>query len=366
MNRLTKKALLIVVAGLLPAFAVTSQLCPTDQTLLSQKTIQSVCWNCIFPMAISGMVVKSGDPAVIFSQADFNIPDGEAIESGYVKGMPPDRGTIPPLCGCFDDGKSTFGITASTWLPTHIVETTRNPSCSRALGVQLPSGPTNELNWGSKQVSGTTTNESGGTFYNYHQVFFPITQVLNLTKFSGCAPDARVDLDLGMMSEYLPYWSDDMTAFFLAPEAAAAMLPIAELPCMTEAITASFGRPINKLWWCMGGWGRSLPPSGNTPQQLDNQTQIAALLGSRAMYMSHRFGMSMRTYKEDTLCKPRISRLFPKTQYKWQLLNPIADAKRAMWIGANTLRWSTGKQAPLKEDPMMLLFRFNDCCISIK
>jgi len=358
-NKFRLKVAAWFVSAALAGGAFAADLC-NDNGIMSNNIFTNVCWDCMFPMIVAGAAVKAQDSSLMSGTP--NLPDDYGLEPDSVKGAPPDRGDVPPLCGCSEDGKTLFGTTVSAWLPHLMLEFTRMPSCSRALGgIKIPTGPEGEIRWGTKAAG--QAGEDVNSFFHYHQLFFPVTQLLNMTEFSGCAPDTRIDLDLAFMSEYDPTWNDSQTAFFQTPEAAAAAIPVARIPCMAEGIAASFGRPINSLFWCAGSWGSMFPVSGHNSNDEGSTVELGALLASRAMYLSHRRGTSLRTYKKDTLCKPLFSVIYPKTQYRWQLLGPIPDAKKAMWTGAFSMGWAAGKTRPTMEDPMFMMFRWNDCCM---
>lgn len=343
--------------------AAADPLCDSSTNAL-ENMVTNVCWTCMFPIVVGGQQIIGE-----FNDNAFTGNPGLAhFEEGThprISGAPHDRGDIPILSEC--DGKAC--VTTGRWSPFRIIEFTRNPGCSRALGgIDVSHGlsavsPDVNLNWGT-YAAGSENGQPVTTYFNYHVIAFPITTMLSMASFSECTADQSPDMDLLLISEIDPTWNNPDLAFHVTPENAAVATPVAALSCAPEGVSASFGRPLNRMFWCAGSWGGMFPINGHTAYANKPAQETAALFANRAMYMSHRRGMSFRVYKQDTLCKPRFTSLYPKTQYRWQLLGPIPDAKRAIWTGSITARWAAGKNLPTEVDPMLLMFRWEDCCFS--
>ena len=89
--------------------------CP-DAELFSGKLITDICWGCLFPIRVAGLSIGGGDrPAAASNQV---------------------------VCACNDGlGIPHPGLVVSLWEPARIVELTRAPACSPALGgIRLPLG----------------------------------------------------------------------------------------------------------------------------------------------------------------------------------------------------------------------------------
>ena len=210
--------------------------CP-DAELFSGKLITDICWGCLFPIRIAGLSIGGGDrPAAASDQV---------------------------VCACNDGlGIPHPGFVVSLWEPARIVELTRAPACSPALGgIRLPLGSRRLLGTAGK----SEWDASDISFYNYHWYAFPLLTLLDLFFEDRCNADGMVDFDILYLSELDPTWNSGELAFFTNPEAAWLANPVALAACLADAASATAGTPIDALFWCAGTWGLLYPFSGAMP-----------------------------------------------------------------------------------------------------
>lgn len=307
--------------------------CP-DSEFISGRLITDICWSCVFPVRIASLTIGGGD-----------VPPG-AVDD--------------PLCLCFDNhGIPEPGITMSFWEPSRAVELVRFPGCSMALGgVVLPLG-----DWRSLGTEGDHVfDDSDLVYYHYHTYAFPLLSMLELFTNRNCS-DGYLDLDLIMLSELDPTWNNPELAFFQHPEAAYVANPIAQAACAVDAAAATAGFPLDEMFWCAGAWSALYPFSGNEFAE-GSFAQNTSLLMARSLAVSHRRGLSWRTKGSDTLCRPTIDPLFPKTQYKASMFFPVAEAEDNHVIGESDWTWGLHRHIPgFGEDALYVVWRWQDCCL---
>lgn len=305
-----------------------------DADIISGKLITDVCWDCIFPIRVAGVPMVGGNGA-------------------------PSKAVDSPLCLCQDDlGVGHPGITTSMWQPARLVEFQRVPGCSSVLnGVRFPF---DRLNQGNHQRGGKQGAQ--GTFMHYHYFAFPLLTMLDLYTNAGCIGDGYMDLDMMYMSEVDPTWNNDELAFFTNPEAAAVANPVAAAACPADAAASAIGKPIDSLFWCAGSWGLTYPLSGNqyTTSSLVKNT---SLLKVKVLAALHRRGLAHRTMGEDAMCEGVIDVTFSKEMYKYTLMHPIPETRKAHRTGETTFKWGMAKTIPaVGQDLIYTIWRWNDCC----
>jgi hypothetical protein len=141
--------------------------CP-DAELFSGKLITDICWACLFPIRIAGLSIGGGER--------------------------PDAASDQVVCVCSDGlGVPHPGFVVSMWEPARIVELTRAPACSPALGgIRLPLGSRRLLGTAGK----SEWDASDINFYNYHWYAFPLLILLDLFYEDRCNPDGMLDFDI--------------------------------------------------------------------------------------------------------------------------------------------------------------------------
>ena len=310
--------------------------CP-NAAVLSGRLMTDICWSCLFPVRVAGVSVGGGGGSV------------------------PSNATSKIFCTCRDEADGIYepGLTMSMWEPARIVELVKTPGCSPTLGgARLPTGSSREH---GKAADGEYDN-SDVSFYQYHYYAFPILLMLDLFVETRCNAGGFIEMDLMYLSELDPTWNNDELAFFTSPEAAAVANPIAVAACAADAVGASVGKPIQKMFWCAGSWGTLYPLSGHdTSTGMVSDTNLAA---AKAVAALHRRGLTRGTSGSENLCGSSIEPMFPKDQYKWSMFFPRAEADSDHVTGESTLKWGWGRSIPgVGEDAVYMLWRWNDCCM---
>ena len=311
--------------------------CP-DAALLGPGLLNSICWDCIFPIHIGGGVFTMG--------------------SGDV----PDRAADEPICVCDDNrGVPHVGMTWSMWEPARLVELVRAPGCSPVLaGAKIEA--TDALQRGSR--GGMLYDKGDRAFYHYHLWAFPLLAMLELFTPAECQRDAGIDMDLLYFSELDPTWIYDELAFFANPESAAVANPAAQAACIADAVAATAGAPLDALFWCAGSWGALYPLAGShlTHTSMPRNT---SLLATRALAAMHRRGLARRTMGSDALCKAQIEPFLPKSQYQLSQAYPWPEANGRHAVGESTFNWGEHRVLPaVGEDFVHLVWRWLDCCLT--
>jgi conjugal transfer pilus assembly protein TraU len=313
-------------------------LCP-DAKIWSGKIITDVCWGCLFPLRIGGSSWGDGD-----------VPEGAA---DWV------------FCACDKAGSllPEVGFTLGFWSPSRLVELVTTPWCSPALGGK-------KIGSSLLRLRGTTgqSNQDLGeiAYYNYHYFAYPLYIILDLFWEDRCNSDGYNDFDLMYMSELDPTWNNDELAFFTNPEVALFANPIAQSACITDAVAATAGHPIDSMFWCAGTWGSMYPLSGTTNPSAGSDPRITSLLATRATAALHRRGLARKTVGNEQLCGGTIYPFIPKTQYGMTMFYPVADTESRHEIGESPFRWGNAHTFPGPgESHIHMLWRWQDCCSGV-
>lgn len=337
-------------------------MCP-DAEVFGSGMIGSICWSCIFPIKLMGVIEFSGG-------SDANIPDGAADKI---------------ICTCTGDtGIPEIGFTLGMWAPSRLVEIVRKPWCSPTLNTTLRQ---------SFRQMGTYRGGEGSSdnqFYNYHWFSYPLMEILELLISSECNAGGFSDFDLMYPSELDPTWAEDELALLTNPEVVVAANPLLQAACPADCAAANFNRALPKMWWCAGCWGNLYPFTGNVPSG-GGLPRVSSLLAARAGAALHRRGLAWKTIGNDALCGGSIYPMFPKDQYRMSQLFPLPEASNAPptppsattddtgnaeldtftydqkcchAIGASTFLWGEWRTIPgVGEDAVHLMFRWTDCCV---
>lgn len=306
-----------------------------SSNLISGKLITDVAWSSLFPIRIAGVTLVGGD-----------FPD-DAVEK--------------PVCMCPDDKNLPRpGLTTSMWEPARLIEFQRIPGCSSVLnGTQLPFEETFLGMHGENVVSG---EQESSSFTHYHYYAFPLLSMLDLFTRRSCSADGFLDLDLMYISELDPTWNNDELAFFTSPEAVAVANPIAVAACAAEAVSSQSKKPIDSMFWCAGSWGEIYPLSGHVSGGY-GVLMDTALRTSKVLASLHRRGLSWKTMGEESMCEGKIYPMLPKSQYKFNIIYPLPQTRSDFVIGESVLKWGANRIIPgVAEDPIYVIWRWNDCC----
>lgn len=293
--------------------------------------LTDVCWECLFPMTVSGVNVtpKSKDQASYDTR--FCICPG-----------------IPPK----------VGIPLTYWEPLYLVDVTHEPYKLLGLGGMKIGKSTLRHRGTVSQRPGSSQRES---FYNVHFYTYPIFAMLQLFTDFACA--SKGELDVGYMSELDPLWNDEQLAAILNPEAGFFANNKAELACVADCAASSSGRPLDKLFWCAGCEGSLYPFTGTVSHHIGG-IQASALLVHRVIAKLHRSYL-MKGYDQNEFCQARTLPLIKKSLYKTQLLSPIPQTKgQCHPLGKSDMFWGAGKSYPYGGEEFIYLIWFKkQCCL---
>lgn len=312
--------------------------CP-DAGILDASMFTDVPWNAMYPIKLAGITIG---------------PDGSGA---------PSNATNKVFCACQDDlGIYVPGFTQSMYEPARLIELVREPDCMPTLG-GAEMGMTNGRMRGS-----IGNNEQGGgeghqsAFWHYHYYAYPLLLMLEMVVANRCG-DGYMSMDLLYLSELDPTWNDSELGFFANPESAIFANPISLAACMTDAGAASLGKPLDELFWCAGAWGGLYPLTGF----VSNKSSIpskTSLLATRSMAALHRRLLARQTAGDEALCDAPIFPTIPKSQYKMNMMYPIAERGDAHEIGEPALMWGEWRNVPSREDNVYMQWRYNDCCMT--
>lgn len=310
-----------------------------DADILSSSMFSDVPWNAMYPIKLAGITLgDSGSGA-------------------------PSNATNKSICACQDDlGVYVPGFTQSMYEPARLIELVREPDCMMTLG-GAEMGMTNGRMRGN---IGENNQEAGQgakpAFWHYHYFSYPLLLMLEMTTANRCG-DGYLSMDLLYVSELDPTWDDSELAFFANPESAIFANPISLAACIADAGAAAIGKPMDSLFWCAGNWGGLYPISG----YVSNKSSIASktsLLATRSVAALHRRLLARQTVGDDALCSAPLFPTIPKSQYKMNMMYPVAESGKAHEIGEPALQWGEWRNIPSKEDAVYMLWRYNDCCVT--
>ena len=317
----------------------TSVTCP-DAGVFSAGLITDLCWECVFPLIVSGAKISVDD-------RDGSLPTGRATK---------------PLCLC-DNPVTGFpmpGFQTSFWEPFRMIETVRESGCSQVLmGVRFPF---DKMRQGKHKESGENRLETDGlTFKHYHYYSFPAMYILDMFVPRNCNPGGFLDIDAMYLSEVDPTWNDDEISFFSSPESALIASPLGVIACLPDAVGANVGKPVPQLYWCAGSWGIMYPSTGNV--HLSDPLTASSLQAARILYTMHRRGFEWKSMGDESMCGGEIAPFMPKQQYRLSMYHPVAETEDNHVIGQSVLVWGLGRTIPaIGEDPVWLVWRWLDCC----
>jgi len=277
--------------------------------------ITDICWSCLFPLSIGNATIVSGK-------------------------NPDTKNPSIPVQVCKAGTLVRLGLAIGYWEPFATTDVTRNPYCLVNLGGVQP-----EIKYGD--VKGAAESPSSGTtgaFYQVHWYKYPLIAWLNLITSAGCLQSG--DYDVGYLSELDPTWGDDELGFLVNPEATLFGNPIAQASCLADSVAASTGSGLNSLFWCMGAQGSSYPLTGHISDEF-SVLQNSALLSERMAYKLHRLGLVKDSSGENkAVCNQYYRPIIPKNRYRYELMNPTADANSCHPFGHTVTTWQTGKIRP--------------------
>lgn len=301
--------------------------------------ISDVAWSALFPMSIG------------------NIP---VVKSSV--GLPDTTNPSSPICICPMSAPPyvRVGLTIGYWEPYALVDVTRKPYCMVNMGFEMPLGNMDQ------SVGGKATSRAGkkndARFYWVHWYKYPLIFFLQLIQNAACMQGA--DFDVAYLTELDPTWDDDTLAWILNPEAILFGNTVAQLACFVDAGKTATGRslPIDLLFWCMGSQGSAYPLTGTTDSSYST-ISAGTLIAERMNFKLHREGVVMDTIgRDNAICKEWPRPIMPKSRYRYQMTNTIADNK-AHPYGQTTTLWEAGRDNPVTgENFGFLMWKKRNCC----
>jgi conjugal transfer pilus assembly protein TraU len=305
--------------------------------VLDSSMFSDTPWNAMYPIRLAGMTLG---------------PEGSGAPANATKKV---------YCTCQDDlGVFVPGFTQSFYEPARLIELVREPDCMMTLGganVGMTNGRMRGTIGHNNQESGQGAKPA---FWHYHYFAYPLLLMLEMVVANRCG-DGYLSMDLLYVSELDPTWNDSELAFFANPEAAIFANPISLAACMADAGAAAVGKPMDELFWCAGAWGGLYPLSGSIESKASMASKTS-LLATRSVAALHRRLLARQTVGDDALCSANLFPTIPKTQYKMNMLYPVAESQNAHEIGESAIKWGEWRNIPSKEDAVYMLWRYNDCC----
>ncbi|MBB6117750.1 conjugal transfer pilus assembly protein TraU [Rahnella inusitata] len=287
--------------------------------------ITDIGWSCIFPMRIAGVQIIGGEENPSNSNS--------------------------PICVCKGGTVSTLGLRTSFWEPKRIIDTVSDPYCMMPLGTSLNIPKPGTL------AGGLDNNDtSKRAFQQAHYYIFPAWKILNMFYDIPCLDDEGYDV--AMMTEILPQWNNDILSLIINPEAVLFANPISTITCSADAVAATYGMPLNTLFWCMGSWGNAYPLSGSITST--DYVEANAGIAARTIYMMGRLGLLWNTSEDG--CYRELAPIWRKDRFKLQMMRPTRDSA-CVPIGREGLLWTGMKHNPRKDNFMWMMFEKKDCCI---
>lgn len=294
--------------------------------------ITDVCWRCLFPLSIGPNQVMNG-----------SLPDTKNAASPI--------GVCPAKIGV------RVGLTIGFWEPIALTDVTTTPYCLVNLGGQrLNLGFTQSQ--GGRQVSQVHQTRA---FYHVHWYHYPLINWLRLITSVGCLQQG--DFDMAYLTELDPTWQDSEMSFVLSPESFLFSNPIAQAACAADSLSSTLSnQPLDRLFWCAGAQGSHYPLTGHVNAPL-SPVQTALLLTERLNFKLHREALiTDSSPKLGAICRAHHYPVTPKSRYRYELVNQVADGKHCYPSGHSTLTWEAGKIKPQTPDHYgFLVWRKRNC-----
>lgn len=275
--------------------------------------LTDVCWRCLFPLSI-------GNTKVVHS----SLPDTKNASS--------------PIGVCPASTGMRVGLNIGFWEPFALTDVTDTPYCLVNLGGM-------KLNLGLKQGRGgrhVVGNGQTHAFFHVHWYKYPLINWLNLITSAGCLQSG--DFDIAYLTELDPTWQDSEMSFVLSPESVLFGNPIAASACAADSLSSTLtNKPLDSLFWCAGAQGTHYPLTGHVNAPL-SPVQTALLLTERMNYKMHReLLVSDSSPKAGAICREHHYLVTPKSRYRYEMVNQVADGKHCYPSGHSTLDWEAGK-----------------------
>jgi conjugal transfer pilus assembly protein TraU len=289
--------------------------------------ITDVCWDCLFPITVAGVKLSG------------------------TRGQPDTKTSKDILCACPRPGipVPVPGIPIGFWEPARLVDVTKSPMCMVNLG---------GISLGTTAQKGFK-EDGENAFFHVHWYIYPVLYWLEILMDFACMETSSVDI--AYMTEFDPFWGNDVKTSILNPETLLFANPIAQAACVADCITSSCGLSNNLMFWCAGCQGGIYPFSGTTSYH-NGGVGTSALIASKFMAKMHRQLMLWGYYGTEGLCGKYPMPVIKKSQYRMQMTYP--QRSKCHRIGETEVLWQAGKEYPVwGEDFGFLIWRKRDCCL---
>ncbi|ABL01361.1 TraU family protein [Pelobacter propionicus] len=298
--------------------------------------VTDVCWRCMFPMTTGG--VSWGDA-----------------------GEPAAGNVTTPVCTCVGTSGVRIGVTASFNEHAWLIESVKTPYYFPALGTKLNN---TSPGYNAGDTRGATGQHVRESFHHVHQYTFPVYGIVGLFLDMPCLE--QDSFDLAYMTEVDDMWSEDLLAMLINPEALAFGNPVTQMSCISDAVAAGAGYPIDSLFWCFGSWGSSYPLTGTTV--IDDPVTAAAATASRMIFKLGREGALWDTGIDECSSRGVLTPFMVKSHYKFQIARPVVG-NQCVPIGRTALLWGPGKNpivggAGKVDEFLWVATRRRVCCVA--
>ncbi len=259
-----------------------------------------------------------------------------------------------PLCICQQGLNIYSGLNSTFWDPSRMIDTVSEPYQFMVLDSNMGGSS-------SKSKLGGATNKGVGksrVFSQVHLYTYPVWSLLDMFTDVPCISSEEFDIPL--MTEIIPTWNDDVLAMLINPEAILFGNPVTQAACISDAMAATSGFPIDYLFWCMGSWGNAYPLAGSITST--DYLEANAGLAARGLYLASR---SMIMLEDDSNgCTSRYAPIWKKSDFRLQLAKPIRSST-CLPIGRDALLWGAGKHDFNNDNFLWTLFRKRRCCARV-
>ena len=333
----SKFVLVVVAAGMiLASFEGAS---PRNAYAVCQGTfvnpLTDISWECMFPIRLAGVRVS---------------PSGPDPES-YIS---------TPLCSCTDGALTRVGMVMGFREPAYMLDVVKDAWCFAGFGIDMGTSSI----WGDGSAGEATSTKALRQEYSAHthSYFYNPLYLLELMLDAQCLEKAPIGIS--DISEVRPDHMDVQLNLLLYPATLLFANPVATAACMADVLAASYGSPIDALFWCSGEWGNIFPLTGTSASKGMSNVRAAANVAAKSIARSHQNMLLWGTKGSSALCGMYPQPVWVKSQYRLQPVRPVRSALCPP-IGRTELLWGAGQNPPSPgqaDNFAYLLWRWRDCC----
>lgn len=308
--------------------------------------LNDICWSCVFPLKVMG------NATLYAGGQEDSLTMGRKL-----------------VCNC----GIKVGIPISFWEPSRMADVTRAPYCLVNLGGIQPSVGPNATQYGGivDETSITAPGNGAGvlftgdaSFWQIHWYINPLYAALGLVAQSNCLENKG--FDLAYLSELDPTHSDPELENLISPDAYLFGNLIAQSICGADCVAATVGFGLSTLYWCAGCNGSIFPLTGRVEAHVGD-IQATSLVLQRLSAKLHRVLVQWSGAGERAMCGPYPQPLMDKRNYKYSVINPVAQTEKIAGrccqpYGRTTTVFGAGKALPGRENYGYQIFRKRDCC----